>query len=160
MEALEILAVILGVLGVIGSIVPAMPGPPLGWLGLLLLYFAGGCPATTLFIWLGVTTLVTVLDIVVPAWLTKVTGGHKEASWGALIGLIAGIFFTPVGMLAGALAGAFIGEYVFAKNDAEGSIKAALGAFLGFVLGTGIKLIVSGMMLFYILRFCWGAFGL
>lgn len=155
MEALEVFAVILGILGVIGSIVPAMPGPPLSWLGILLLYFAGGCTTTTLFIWLGVTAVVTLFDYLFPAWIAKATGGHKEASWGALIGLLAGIFFTPIGMLAGALAGAFIGEYVFAKNDDKGSVKAALGAFLGFVLGTGVKLIVSGVMLFYIIRFIW-----
>lgn len=155
METLEVFAVILGILGVIGSIVPAMPGPPLSWLGLLLLYFSGGCTATTLFIWLGVSAVVTLFDYLFPAWIVKATGGHKEASWGALIGLIAGIFFTPIGMLAGALAGAFIGEYVFAKNDEKGSVKAALGAFLGFVLGTGIKLIASGVMLFYIIRFIW-----
>ncbi len=155
MEALEVFAVILGVLGVIGSVVPALPGPPLSWVGLLLIYFAGGCTSTALFIWLGVTTLVTLFDYLFPAWIAKATGGHKEASWGALIGMIAGIFFTPIGMLAGALAGAFIGEYFFAKNDETGSVKAALGAFLGFVLGTGAKLIVSGVMLFYIIRYIW-----
>lgn len=155
MEALEVFAVILGILGVIGSVIPAMPGPPLSWLGLLLLYFSGGCTSTLLFIWLGVTTLVTLFDYLFPAWIAKATGGHKEASWGALIGMIAGIFLTPIGMLAGALAGAFIGEYVFAKNDGRGSVKAALGAFLGFVLGTGAKLMASGVMLFYILRYIW-----
>lgn len=155
MEALEVFAVILGFLGVIGSVAPAMPGPPLSWVGLLLIYFAGGCTSTALFIWLGVTTLVTLFDYLFPAWIAKATGGHKEASWGAVIGMIAGIFFTPIGMLAGALAGAFIGEYFFAKNDEKGSVKAALGAFLGFVLGTGAKLIVSGVMLFYIIRYIW-----
>ena len=155
MEALEVFAVILGVLGVIGSVVPALPGPPLSWLGMLLLYFAGGCTGTTLFIWLGITAVVSLFDYLFPAWIAKATGGHKEASWGAIIGLLAGIFFTPIGMLAGAWAGAFIGEYIFAKNDTAGSIKAALGAFLGFVLGTGAKLIVSGVMLFYILRYIW-----
>ena len=155
MEALEIFAIVLGVLGVVGSVVPAMPGPPLSWVGMLLLYFAGGCTSTTLFIWLGVTTLITLFDYLFPAWIAKATGGHKEASWGAVIGMIAGIFLAPIGMLAGALAGAFIGEYVFAKNDERGSVKASLGAFLGFVLGTGAKLVASGVMLFSILRYIW-----
>ena len=152
MNALIIFAVILGVLGIVGSIAPGLPGPPLGWIGLLLIYFAGGCSPTLLFTWLGITTAVTVLDYIVPAWLTKATGGHKAASWGAIIGLFAGIFLTPIGMLAGSLLGAFIGELLFAKNDAEGSLKAAAGAFLGFILGTGLKLAASGMMLFYIVR--------
>ena len=160
MEGLLIFAAILGLIGIVGSIVPGLPGPPLSWVGLLLLYFAGGCSLKMLMIWLGITTLVTVLDFVVPAWLTKATGGHKEASWGAVIGLFAGIFFTPVGMLAGSLIGAFVGEFVFAKNDTRGSVKAALGAFLGFVFSTGIKVLVSGVMLFYILRFCGTAPGI
>ena len=152
MNALIIFAVILGVLGIVGSVVPGLPGPPLGWIGLLLIYFAGRCSTTFLFIWLGITTAVTILDYLVPAWFTKATGGHKEASWGAIIGLFAGIFLTPIGMLAGSLLGAFIGELVFAKNDTAGSLKAAAGAFLGFILSTGLKLAASGVMLFYIVR--------
>ena len=150
--ALEILAIILGILGIIGSIAPGLPGPPLSWIGLLLLYFAGSYGTVGLLVWLGITTLVTVLDYLVPSWLTRTTGGHKEASWGAIIGLFAGIFFTPVGMLGGSLLGAFIGELIFARNDAAGSVKAAIGAFLGFILSTGMKLIASGIMLFYIIR--------
>ena len=152
MGTLEIIAIILGILAMVGSIVPGLPGPPLAWVGLLLVYYAGDLSTTALFVWLGITTVVTILDYVIPAWLTKATGGHKEASWGAIIGLFAGILLTPVGMITGALLGAFIGELVFAKNDAEGSLKAALGAFLGFILGSGIKLVVSGVMLFIMIR--------
>jgi len=159
MTTLEIFAIICAALGIIGSIVPGLPGPPLGWAGLLLCYFAGNrgdcLPVSTTFllVWLGITTVVTILDYLVPAWFARKTGGHKEASWGAIIGLFAGIFLTPIGMMAGALAGAFIGEFVFSKQDAAGSAKAALGAFLGFVFGTGIKLIASGIMFFYVLKF-------
>ena len=159
MSALEIFAIILGLLGIIGSIAPGLPGPPLSWIGILLVYLAGrngSCEPVSdrfLLIWLGITTLVTVLDYVVPGWFAKKTGGHKQASWGAIIGLFAGIFLTPVGMVLGALLGAFIGELVFARQGAAKSAKAALGAFLGFIFGTGIKLIAAGVMLFYILKF-------
>ena len=159
MTPLEIFAIVCAVLGVIGSIVPGLPGPPLSWVGLLLCYFAGtkgDCmPVSTRFllIWLAITTIVTILDYLVPAWFARKTGGHKEASWGALIGLFAGVFLTPIGMLAGALVGAFVGEFVFAKQDAVNSVKAALGAFLGFIFGTGFKLIASGVMLYYVFTF-------
>ena len=33
----------------------------------------------------------------------------------------------------------------------EKSVKSAFGAFLGFMFGTGIKLICSAVMLFYII---------
>ena len=159
MTTLEIFAIICGVLGIIGSIVPGLPGPPLSWVGLLLVFFAGQkgeCePVTTQFllIWLAITTIVTILDYIIPGWFAKTTGGHKQASWGAIIGLFAGIFLTPIGMLVGALLGAFIGEFVFAKQDVANSVKAAIGAFLGFIFSTGLKLVATGIMMYYIFSF-------
>ena len=158
MTSLEIFAIICAVLGIIGSIVPGLPGPPLSWVGLLLVFFAGNrgecepISTTFLLVWLGITTVVTILDYVLPGWFAKSTGGHKEASWGAIIGLFAGMFLTPIGMLAGALLGAFIGEFYFAQQDAMHSVKASLGAFLGFIFSTGMKLIAAGIMAFYIFK--------
>ena len=156
---LIVLAVILGVVGIIGSVVPGLPGPPLSWLGILLMYFVGGTNAagepmslTLLFVLLGVTILVTVMDYVIPAWFTKVTGGSKYASWGAIIGLFAGLIFPlPFGMIVSSLIAAFLAELLLAGKDAGSSLKASLGAFLGFLSGTGIKLIASAVMLYYII---------
>ena len=156
-----VVAVILGVLGIIGSIVPALPGPPLSWVGILLMYFFGGTNGagetmslTLLFVLLGVTIFVTVLDYIVPAWFTKLTGGSKYASWGAVIGLFAGLIFPlPGGMIVTSLLAAFAAELLFAGKDAGASLKSSLGAFLGFLFGTGIKLIASAVMLYYIIVF-------
>lgn len=148
-----IFAVLLGLLGIVGSIVPALPGPPLSWLGLLIMYFCKGDEVSTsvLLIWLAVTIIVTVIDYIMPGWITKLSGGSKYAGIGATIGLFAGMFLTPVGMILGALLGAFIAEVIFAEKDVWDSVKSALGAFAGFLLGTGIKLIVSGMMFWKII---------
>ena len=148
-----ILAVILGVVGIIGSIVPGIPGPPLSWVGLLLIYFFGGDPMslTLLFVMLGVTILVTVLDFVVPAWFTKVTGGSKYAGRGAIAGLIIGMIVPPVGVIIGSLAGAFLAELIYGQKDAPDSLKSAFGAFLGFLFGTGVKLVAAGLMMYYII---------
>lgn len=148
-----IFAVLLGVLGIVGSIVPALPGPPLSWLGLLIMYFCKGDEVSTsvLLIWLAVTIIVTVIDYIMPGWITKLSGGSKYAGIGATIGLFAGMFLTPVGMILGALLGAFIAEVIFAEKGVWDSAKSALGAFAGFLLGTGIKLIVSGMMFWKII---------
>lgn len=157
MTALGILAIIAGIIGIVGSIVPALPGPPISWVGLLLAFFAKGLNAdgspmgaTFLGIWLGIVVVVTVLDYVIPAKFTKVTGGSKAASWGATIGLFAGMFLTPIGMIAGSLLGAFLAELLIEGKDAGASVKASLGAFLGFILGTGMKLIVAGVLMYYI----------
>ena len=155
---IAILAILLGILGIIGSIAPALPGPPLSWIGLLILYIwgggtnAAGDPVTTKFllIWLGITILVSVLDYVVPAYFTKLTGGSKYGSWGAIAGLFLGLIVPPVGMIVGSLLGAFGAELLFSQKDTTSSLKSAFGAFLGFVFGTGMKLIASAVMLFYI----------
>lgn len=151
---LAVIAILLGVLGIVGSIVPALPGPPLSWLGMLAMFirhkaFGAGdaLGAMPLAVWFGVTVLVTVVDYFVPGWMTKASGGSKYAGWGATAGLLAGMFVPPVGIIAGALAGAFIAELAFGGSSVWTSAKSAAGAFAGFILGTGLKLTVSGMML-------------
>ena len=105
-----------------------------------------------LLVLLGVTVLVTVIDYIVPAWFTKLTGGSKYASWGAILGLFAGLIFPlPFGMIVTSLLGAFAFEFLFAGKGAGSSVKASLGAFLGFLSGTGIKLIASAVMMYYII---------
>ena len=155
---LAVIAILLGVLGIVGSIVPALPGPPLSWLGMLAMFiryqvFGVGTPLGIIptAVWLGVTVLVTIIDYFVPGWMTKASGGSKYAGWGATAGLLIGMFVPPVGIIAGALAGAFIAELAFAGNSVWASAKSAAGAFAGFILGTGLKLIVSGIMLWKII---------
>ena len=155
---IAILAIVLGVVGIVGSVLPGLPGPPLSWVGLLLLFLWGGgtdaadepMTLTFLLIWLAVTIVITIMDYVVPAYFTKLTGGSKAGGWGAIIGLFAGLVVPPVGMIVGSLIGAFVAELIYAKKDTVTSLKSALGAFLGFLFGTGAKLIAAGLMLFYI----------
>ncbi|MCD8207786.1 MAG: DUF456 domain-containing protein [Bacteroidales bacterium] len=155
---LIILAVLLGLAGIIGSVVPGIPGPPLSWCGMLLLYFFGGVNGAgspmslaLLLVWLVVTIVVTVLDYVIPMFFNKVTGGGKAGSIGAVVGLIVGIFLSPIGMIVCALLGAFVGELLFAERDAGTALKSALGTFLGFLTTSGVKLIVCGVMFYYII---------
>ena len=104
-----------------------------------------------LVIMLIVTVVVTVLDYVVPGWLARVTGGTKYASRGATAGMLVGIlFFPPWGMIAGAFIGALAAELYWGEKKMGQGLKAATGSFLGFLLGTGLKLAASGVMLYYI----------
>jgi len=155
---LIVIAVILGVVGIIGSVVPALPGPPLSWIGLLFMYLWGGTnkagdnmSLTFLLVWLAITIAVTIIDYIVPAYFTKLTGGSKYAGRGAMLGLVVGMIYPPIGIILGSLGGAFIAELVFAKKDGMESVKSAIGAFLGFLFGTGIKLAASGVMMYYII---------
>lgn len=158
MTILAVLAVIAGVIGIVGSIVPGLPGPPVSWVGLLLAYLTGGAdksgdPMTARFllIWLAVTVIVSVLDYVIPSYFTKLSGGTKAASRGAVAGLLLGLFVPPVGIIAGTLIGAFLADFLIGDRGVWQAFKSSAGAFLGFIFGTGMKMITSGIMLYYII---------
>lgn len=156
MLILKIIAILLGIAGLVGCILPVIPGPPLSWAGLLLVWLTHpeGMTPGLLITWLVITVVVTVLDYLVPSWLTARTGGSKAAARGTLVGLVLGlIFFPPWGMIAGSFLGALVCEIVFGGKDLSASLKPAFGSFLGFLLGTGLKLTASGVMIFYIFRF-------
>ena len=147
-----ILAVLAGVIGIAGSILPALPGTSFSWIGLFLLYMWGpeAVPVKVLIIWGIVVIAVSVVDYVVPMFFTKATGGSKYAGRGAMIGLVAGIVLTPVGMILGSFLGAFFAELYWGGKDRRAALKAALGSFAGFIAGTGIKTIASSLILWQI----------
>lgn len=152
------LAVVMGVVGILGSVLPVLPGPPIGYAGMLLLYLWGGehiredITGTVMTVMLIVTIVVVILDYIVPAYFTKLTGGSKSAARASMVGMIIGIiFFPPVGMIVGAFVGALLAEMIVEGKQLSHSLKAALGSFLGFLAGTGLKLIASGIILYYII---------
>lgn len=146
---ISILAVIAAIVGIIGSVVPGIPGPIVGWLGVLGAYFCGGnlfhrdMPLWLLLLSAALAIVVTIVDLAIPAKMTKATGGSKWASRGTWIGLIGGIIFTPIGMILGAFLGAFFCEIIFAKKRSDEALNAAIGSFLGFITGTGLKLVFT-----------------
>ena len=132
----SIIAVIFGVAGIAGCILPAIPGPPLSWLGLLLLYFWGGTNGkgdemslTLLLVMLALTLAVTVLDYIIPAKLTKATGGSDAAARGAMAGLLIGIIFTPIGMLLGTFLGALVAEAHYTEKPLSRCVQRLLVHF-------------------------------
>lgn len=147
-----IVAFLLSIAGVIGCFAPVIPGPPLSYLAVLAVYLWGpenaDISSTWLWIWLAVTVVVTVLDYIVPAYVTKISGGSNSGAKGALAGMFVGIFLIPpLGMIAGSFLGALLSEMFFEGKSFKDSLKPAAGSFIGFLLGTGIKLIASLMML-------------
>lgn len=148
---LIILAGVLLLVGLAGCILPIVPGPPISFAGLLVLEatdvvdFSGNF----LIIMFLLAAAVTVLDFIIPIWGTKKFGGSRAGIIGSTIGLIAGlIFFPPIGIIIGPFAGAVIGE-MLRNDDFNKALKSGLGSFIGFLLGTGLKLIVSSVMIFY-----------
>lgn len=137
-------------IGILGCFLPVLPGPPLSYVGLLLMQLQSEAPFTLNFmiLWLVITIVVTGLDYVIPAYGTRRYGGSKWGVLGTFIGLVIGLFFTPVGIIVGPLLGALVGEYIAGK-DSKDAMRAAWGSFVGFLLGTLIKLTASLFMTGY-----------
>lgn len=149
---LLIIAVVLSLIGVVGAIAPALPGPPLSFAALIIVYFVlPGSISLSLLITMGVLTLAAAaLDYAAPIILTRVGGGSSEAILGTTLGLLAGLFFMPLGLILGPLAGAFIGEYSHSAHLGK-ALWIAFLSFLSFVFTTVTKLILTAMITYYII---------
>ena len=151
---IDILFVVIGIIlllvGIVGCVLPVLPGQILAWASLLMLQFKSDPPFAAKFIivWALITAAVTILDYIVPLWGTKKLGGSKYGIWGAALGLLVGIFFSPIGLIIGPFAGAFVGEMIAGK-DSNTAFKSGLGSFIGFLTGTLLKLIISFVMGYY-----------
>lgn len=148
-----VIASCLMIAGIIGSVVPFLPGPPLSYGGLLVLQLREVTAFSTKFllIWLAIVVVIVVLDYVVPVYGTKKFGGSKYGMWGCTIGLIAGFWFGPIGIIAGPFVGAFVGE-LLANNESDRALKAALGSFIGFMFSTLLKLVTCLVMGWYFIK--------
>ena len=146
------------ILGFVGAILPVLPGPPTSWLGLFLLHLLKtDHPFTVRFlvIWAIISAAVYALDYVVPIWGTKKFGGTKYGTWGAAIGLIIGLFFSPISAFTSVLIGPFLGALVgelIGGMESKQAFKAGFGAFVGFLAGVIMKLFVSAIMFIEFIR--------
>lgn len=145
-----VLGIILMVVGLAGCILPFLPGPPLCYLALLIQQLQSTPPYTTKFllIWAAITLVVTGLDYVIPIYGTKKFGGTKYGMWGCVVGLVAGLWLGPFGLILGPFAGAFAGELIGSATSGI-AFRAAVGSFIGFLTGTLLKLIACFVMGWY-----------
>ena len=157
---LVIIAIVLTLVGLAGCVLPALPGPPFNFIALLLLQWAWHPFNTITLVVLGViTVIVLVLDYMIPVWGAKLFGATRYGIWGSIIGMLAGIFLTPIGMIAGLLLGAIIGDMLAGKKPLE-ALKSGAGTFLDTLAGMLVKLIIAGIMTFMafyeIIKYSWG----
>jgi uncharacterized protein YqgC (DUF456 family) len=104
-----------------------------------------------LVIWFVVVVVIQVLDYVVPLYGTKKFGGTKYGIRGCAVGLIAGVWFGPAGIIAGPFIGALVGE-LLANTESEKAWRAAIGSFIGFVFSTLLKLVTCVVMGWYVVK--------
>lgn len=142
---LSILAILFGIVGCIGCVVPVLPGVMLAYGGYLCLYF---CSYSEMSIaWLVMFGLlavaVSVLDYILPSYMTKKFGGSKAGERGAMAGVLGGFLLGPIGIVVGPFVGAVVAELIYDSSNRQRAFKSGLGSFLSFFVGTGIKLMIS-----------------
>lgn len=152
---LIIIGLILAIAGMVGCILPIIPGPILSFCALMLLSWIKNWQifSQTFLVVMGIlTALLIVLDYVAPALGAKKYGASRRGLWGSAIGMIIGIFFIPPwGMIVGAFIGALVGELASGKSSRK-AFRAGWGILLGNVLGIGLKLAFTAVVLFYYIK--------
>jgi hypothetical protein len=94
---------------------------------------------------------VLVFDYLLPVLMSKKYGASKWGVWGSVIGMVVGLFLTPLGALFGAFVGAVTGEWIVHRKQNK-ALRAGFGVVLGSLLGTVLKLGLSGLILWYSIR--------
>lgn len=146
---LSLLAVLFVIIGIIGCIVPILPGVVLAYGGLVCSYFCSFSQISTTAVWvyLALTVVVSIIDYILPAYLTKLSGGSKAGQRGATAGLIVGMLMGNIFIaIIGPFIGAVVGEIINDSSNRAKAFKVGFGSFLSFLVGTGLKLILCVAM--------------
>ena len=147
---LAICAVLCGILGLLGAILPILPGTVLSFVGILCAYFTttSALSEGQLWLWGVISAIIIILDYILPAYFSKLS---KAGIWGATIGVVIGMFtMGPLGIILGPFIGAVAGEMLNQKQPLDKAIVVGAGSLLSFFVGTGLKLIAGGFMMYYI----------
>ena len=150
---LAVCAILCGIIGLLGAVVPIIPGTILSYAGLLCTYFTSSSTLSEgqLWLWGAISAVVILLDYILPGYFSKVFGGSKAGIVGATVGVLVGMFVLgPLGIILGPFIGAVVGEMLRQKQTIEKALVVGAGSLLSFFVGTGLKLIVGGFMIYYI----------
>jgi hypothetical protein len=151
-----VLVALLLLAGLAGSVLPFLPGTPLILAGALVHALVTGFEpigAGRLLVLAGLTALAYLLDYTAGAAGAKRFGGSRWAVIGALIGGLAGLFFSPLGVLFGPMVGAVVGE-LLRSGELRHSLRSGFGAVVGMAAGAAAKFALAismvGLMVWWI----------
>ncbi len=153
MTARQIIALLLAILWLIGSVLPVLPGVILSLIAMLIIEFVtpGGFSSQMWIISIILIIIAMVSDYLLPIWWAKRWGGTKYGTRWSVIWLIVWLFVPPRGLIIWPLLGAFVGEYII-HQDSRHARRAAWGSFLWSTASTVIKLIASGIILWFVIK--------
>jgi len=140
------LAIILMLVGVAGTVLPALPGVLLIFLTVAAYGWYEGfqtISAHYLIILAGLTLLSMLVHYLSAVWGARHYGSGKYGTWGAIIGMILGIFiFPPLGIFIGAFLGAMLGEYITC-SEWKKAARAGIGTIIGLFSGMAFNLLLA-----------------
>ena len=141
--------------GLVGCIVPVLPGHLIILIAAIVHRIMFGVESGIVwwsFLILAVLMAVSqAIEMISGAAGTKWFGGTKWGALGAFVGALVGMFFFPVGLLAGPLVGAFGFEMAFANKEAKPAMVSGVGSLAGTLVGMVVKLIIGVMMIAWFL---------
>ena len=151
-----VLVCLIMVAGLVGTILPLLPGTGLILGGVLLYEWLLATPEThlgaaTLIGMGGLVALSYLIDFVTMLFGANRFGASKLGIYGAVAGLLVGLFFSLPGLLLGPPLGVIFGELAAGKSLLE-ALRVCWGTVLGGAAGMlGRFLIGLGMVVWFVL---------
>lgn len=142
--------ILLFLVSFVGLVVPFIPGFLMLWGGFILYHFAIDDQSLSMLFWIAMglfTVFIFVADFITNHYFVHKLGGSKASQWGAIIGVIVGVFvYPPLGIIAVPFLIVFIIEISQHRTAKEASY-AALGSIAGFLSGAVAKGLIQVVMI-------------
>jgi uncharacterized protein YqgC (DUF456 family) len=144
-----IFAAVLMVVGIAGIVLPVLPGLPITFLGMLLAAWLDGFNRVgwiSLIVLGAMTVLSVIVDILSSFMGAQRIGASRKALAGAALGTVIGLFFGPIGIVAGPFVGALLGE-LWHSRALNLAARVGLATWIGMLVGLVLKLGLAFAML-------------
>lgn len=140
------------VISFIGIFIPVIPAVLLLWLGFFVYHFFLDGETLAMSFWVAMVVLTIILmvsDFLMSHYFVNKFGGTKWSQFGAVIGVIIGIFvYPPFGMIVVPFLLVFVIEMI-EKRSVKIAGLAAIGAIVGFLSSAVAKIFIQLVMVFW-----------
>ena len=149
-----LIAIVLMAVGLVGTLLPVVPGAIIILVAALLHQVMLGSEKS--LGWWNITALALLtllsyaLEFGAGYFGAKRFGATKWGAFGAMVGAIAGLFFSLPGLVIGPIVGAFAGELLAGKRLVSAG-RAGWGTLLGNLAGILAKLTIALLMVSWFL---------
>ncbi|MGN0845962.1 MAG: DUF456 domain-containing protein [Kiritimatiellia bacterium] len=139
-------------LGFLGCVIPVLPGPALAYAALWTLVPFGATPPSTRTLVVGAIVLLvaSLLDYVLPTAFAKTFKCSRWGVFGCIVGTVVGLFFLPIGLIAGPFIGTICGEIIAGKTLGP-ALRSGVGALMDFVASLVVKFATVALFAYWFL---------